>query len=321
MNRTESRGLFRIALVLLLVAGIRLQVCAQLEEVEISPDWVMKLSNYRNALLNDEVASLDELGGLLSKWDALGANKQEQIDFTYNVLKVRAVDGWSFRLIKKKALLHQPGIIADSFSEADLRIIEAHPDLLDMVFLGVLEWKYPFAIDREAAFFRALGAYEISGGERIGEIGSGTGVFSLMLKLLYPDITLHVNELDRDFVKYITLKFENGIGDLENSGVETIKGRRESTNLEGYELDKIILRNTLHHFGDQDEMLGSIKRSLKPGGELFVWESIVELDIDDNICKHALTREAIKGIFEDSAFELLGERDFEESVLFKLRRK
>ena len=62
-----------------------------------------------------------------------------------------------------------------------------------------------------------------------------------------------------------------------------VQGEITSTNLEGLDLDKIIIRQSFHHFSRKKEMLSSISKSLKPDGRLYVLEATK--DHPDNYCR------------------------------------
>lgn len=296
--------------------GIR----SQSTTTTIPENWMQSLVDFRTSVLLHNVSDLTELQVLLTKWDSLGVSKNDQIHFTFNVLMYRVVKNYSFKVIMKKAKKLGAKVIVDNFTEDDLRVIVENKDILDLIFEDVLRWKYPFAIDPETEIFKEILAYDIKKGEKIAEIGAGTGMFSLLLAMFLPDVELFVNELDKDFLEYTTKKFIAIFGsNLEENAVSMIKGGLISTHLEGIDLDKIIVRNTLHHFSKTDAMMHSIENSLKPDGMLFVKESIKELN--PNGCEKELTRDQIKKIFLKSNFELIEEIDFSYSVLFKLKKK
>lgn len=251
--------------------GIR----SQSTTTTIPENWMQSLVDFRTSVLLHNVSDLTELQVLLTKWDSLGVSKDDQIHFTYNVLMYRVVKNYSFKVIMKKAKKLGAKVIVDNFTEDDLRVIVENKDILDLIFEDVLRWKYPFAIDPETEIFKEILAYDIKKGEKIAEIGAGTGMFSLLLAMFLPDVELFVNELDKDFLEYTTKKFIAIFGsNLEENAVSMIKGGRRSTSLEGYDLDKIFLRNTLHHILYTEDMLLSIENSLKSDGMLLVKESI-----------------------------------------------
>lgn len=311
------RSSYLLAIFILLV-GCPLALVSQSDTTTISQDQLQKLAVYRDHLLTKDTAALEDLRLLLSRWNALGANEHEQIDFTFNVLIARVVQAWSYKLIKKKAKEHSPGIIAETFTEADLQVIARNADVLDLLLLGVLKWEYPFMLDTEADLLQEIATYDLVEGERLGDIGAGQGVLCVLLKILHPGAEIYINELDRDFIAYINAKLERSDEEALTFGIKTVKGGRRTTELEGADLDVIIVRNTLHHFKYPQEMLASIQASLRPGGRLLVYESVPELDQDGDLCSAAISRTEILQLLSNSGFQLAAEWEISEGVLLQL---
>ncbi len=303
---------------LLLLIGFSSSLKSQSDTIIIPQDWLQKLAAHRDYHLTKDVDAIEELRLLFSHWDSLGASKYKQIDFTFNVLIARAVEGWSYKFIKKKAKEYSPGIISDTFTEDDLRVIENNADVLDLLLLGILKWEYPFVLDPDAEFLQELNTYNLTAGEKIADIGAGRGVLCIVLKILNPETEIYINELNRDFIEYVNAKLSRTDEAALQFGVEAVKGGRRSTELEGFELDKIIVRNTLHHFKAPEEMLESIKASLKIGGQLFVYESVPELDTDGDVCSVAISRDEVLELLSSSGFQLEAEWKFGEGVLLQL---
>lgn len=301
-----------------LLFGLQVALYAQSDSITISEAWLSKLTMYRDQVLSQDSAAVEELRLLLGKWNGIGASEQEQFDFAFNVFIARTIQGWSYKLIKKKAEEYTPGVITDMFTEVELQVIERNADVFDLLFLGVLKWEYPFALKLDAEILRELSVYELTAGERIGEIGAGTGMLSMTLRLLEPGAAFYVNELDRDFIDYMQAKLQRNEEEALTDGLELIKGSRRSTEMEGFDLDKIIVRNTLHHFKQPEEMLASIKQSLSAEGVLFVWESIRELDHDGDGCTLAMSRSEVTEVLFRAGFTLEVAWEFEEGILLKL---
>lgn len=284
-------------------------------------EWIGKVTSYRDFLLRKNPEALIELRTMLTKWDTLGTGYEEKIEFSSSVLKVRA-EGYSYKAIRRMANRSIPeSILAKTFIEEDVITIEKNSELLNLIFLGVLEPTYPFKIDPKTNFFIELLYYQIKPNIKIGEIGAGIGMFSFMVKLLYGDVELYINEVDKDYVKYTSnkIKLSNEVLNIEK--LYTIQGRKKSTQLEGKDLDIVIVRNSFHHFSNKEKMLESIKQSMKPGAHLFLKEAVKELDQDQQICKLAMTKVDIVRWLTEFGFEIVDEVDYFENVIIKAQLK
>lgn len=91
---------------------------------------------------------------------------------------------------------------------------------------------------------------------------------------------------------------------FEVSQVHLVKGQKKSTGLEGQQLDKIIIRDSFHHFKKKSKMLASIKKSLKDTGELFVVESVIIQNNGGKNCPMAMHASDIIKTIESGGFKL-----------------
>ncbi|MFK7807090.1 MAG: class I SAM-dependent methyltransferase [Saprospiraceae bacterium] len=250
-------------------------------------NWIIKLTDYRSYLLRKNPKATMELKVRLDKWNETGASKKEQQDFALNVVKVSVVNQQSMKRISKEVEKYIPNSkILPTFCEADYTILNENSELLNLVFLGVLNDRYPFSINSKTSFFTEFNAYDISPTDRIGEIGAGTGTFSLMLNKLEPKAEIFVNELWISFLEYVEMVAEEQAAFYDLSKMKLVKGRVKSTKMEGFGLDKIIIRNTFHHFTKPEKMLSSIKQSLNENGVLYILETMDFLTtVDTEILK------------------------------------
>lgn len=127
--------------------------------------------------------------------------------------------------------------------------------------------------------------YNPEPGEKIGEIGGGSGQFALFMASQTNHTTIYFNERDPIALQNAKFGFQQISNTLASRDValKPILGTSQSTGMEGLELDKIILRNTFHHFDYPEIMLASIRSSLSPTGRLFLLERFDE-DCDTGCC-------------------------------------
>jgi ubiquinone/menaquinone biosynthesis C-methylase UbiE len=106
-------------------------------------------------------------------------------------------------------------------------------------------------------------------GERLLEIGVGTGYYSLDLaEWVAPAGTLELFDLQQEFLDHVLGKAgERGLANL-------VPTRGDATNLpyEDASVDAVVLTAVLGEIPDGDAALREIRRVLKPGGRLVVGE-------------------------------------------------
>jgi ubiquinone/menaquinone biosynthesis C-methylase UbiE len=106
-------------------------------------------------------------------------------------------------------------------------------------------------------------------GERLLEIGPGTGYYSLDLaEWVGPDGTLELFDLQREFLDHV-LRAAAGRG-LEN--LEATQGDATDLPFEDASVDAVVLTAVLGEIPDSTTALHEIRRVLKPGGRLVVGE-------------------------------------------------
>lgn len=136
--------------------------------------------------------------------------------------------------------------------------------------LNVDEWLDRFEVEsREVygsrdAVLRACG---IKPGERIADVGAGTGFYSrLFAKQTGLDGWVFSVDIAPKFLQHIaTRATADGIVNLT-----PVLGTDVSTRLPTESVDLVFICDTYHHFEKPSDTLASIYRALKPGGRLVV---------------------------------------------------
>ena len=129
-----------------------------------------------------------------------------------------------------------------------------------------------FEIDVESKSIQSeLDWYDVQPNEKIGEIGAGDLHFAASLNRDVSGVEYYINEVDFDKLQAINYLLTYHPF-LQKGSIFPVLGSSSSTGLEGVNLDKIIIRNAMHHFDQPLKMLASIDKSLKGGGTLFVKE-------------------------------------------------
>lgn len=134
--------------------------------------------------------------------------------------------------------------------------------------LDVDEWLEKFEVEsREVYGAReaVLKACDIQPGERIADVGAGTGFYSrLFAKKAGWDGWVYSVDIAPKFLQHIaTRATADGIENLT-----TVLGTDVSVRLPPESVDLVFICDTYHHFESPQESLSSILRALKPGGRL-----------------------------------------------------
>ncbi|MFM1872434.1 MAG: hypothetical protein RL398_1856 [Planctomycetota bacterium] len=112
-----------------------------------------------------------------------------------------------------------------------------------------------------------LTAFGARRGERVLDLGAGTGAFAVVLaRTVGADGTVHALDLAPPFVLALAeLARREGLPQLR-AGACTPTG----TGLPTDSLDRALVCDTYHHLEYPQAMLADLRRVLRPGGELFV---------------------------------------------------
>lgn len=137
---------------------------------------------------------------------------------------------------------------------------------------NVDQWVAEFeSVDRDIAVNRKeiLGALRISSGQRVADIGCGTGLFVKALsEAVGTDGSVFAVDVSPRFVDYVDQK----ITETELTNVTAVRCSQTDLLLNRNRLDRVLLCESYHCFEEPIEMLASIYRTLTPGGEVLLIE-------------------------------------------------
>lgn len=285
----------------------------------IELEWRKTFNRYKKQLLSDEKRS-QRLFKIFSKWNKFELQKTDFLKVTHQILWLSEINYTSFKELKKKLLESNPNSdIFNHLTREDIKAIQANTELLDMIRLGLFHsLDFPFITNCESEIIMELKSYKLDSIKTLGEIGNGNGNFSLLLHLVNPEIKLYLNELEKPYLKYQKRKVNRNPMKFNRKKFNFIKGEENSTNLEGKELDVIVIRDSFHHFSKKYEMIESIRKSLRKNGKLFIIESIPELDLNNNTCKHAISKKELVNILTSKDLQILNETIIGEKLLIEL---
>jgi predicted methyltransferase len=116
---------------------------------------------------------------------------------------------------------------------------------------------------------KALELIGITPGMVVADVGAGTGYMTIRLaRLVGPTGKVYANDLQRPMLQIIQDKARAE----QLSNVEVVQGTEDDARLPESAVDLALLVDVYHEFRHPQEMLRSIRRSLKPGGQLVLVE-------------------------------------------------
>ena len=167
------------------------------------------------------------------------------------------------------------------------------------------EWLDREERGREERPDKAVAALGLKPGMHVGDVGAGTGFYSLRIaQKVAPGGKVFANDLQLEMLQRIAGKARA----QSISNVEEIQGTTTDCKLPPGDLDLVILVDVYHEFSEPQQMLRSIRRSLKSGGQIVLLEFRGE---DENVPirpEHKMTLAQVKTEVTPEGFR------FEKSV-------
>ncbi len=192
--------------------------------------------------------------------------------------------------------------------------------------LNVDEWVERFEIEsREiyAARKKVLQALQLTLGQRIADVGAGTGFFSRLFAAAVGDEGwVYAIDISPRFVQHVTA--ENTKAHIGN--VTSVLAASDSICLPPHAVDVVFVCDTYHHFEDPAATLQSIHRALRPGGQLFVIDfERIPGQSREWILGHVRADKAVfRGEIEEAGFAFVGQiemPEFTENYLLHFRKR
>jgi len=116
---------------------------------------------------------------------------------------------------------------------------------------------------------RALELIGITPGMVVADVGAGTGYMTIRLaRRVGPAGRVYANDLQPEMLRIVRDKARQ----QQLSNVEIVQGTQEDAKLPDHAIDLALLVDVYHEFRRPQEMLRSIRRSLKPRGQLVLVE-------------------------------------------------
>lgn len=131
--------------------------------------------------------------------------------------------------------------------------------------------------EADSSFEGEIRQYRLKHGDMIADIGTGSAYFERALAKYADNITVYSNEINAGMVAKLQTKLALlDLYDNKNITYAAVLGDARSAHLPKGKFDKIIIRNTFHHFSYPDEMLQDLKTNLKKGGKLYIVDIMMD---------------------------------------------
>jgi ubiquinone/menaquinone biosynthesis C-methylase UbiE len=173
-----------------------------------------------------------------------------------------------------------------------------------MAYIGSLEDPKRDAYQKPQ---EVLAALNLSPGEVIADIGAGSGYFTFSLARHVSERgTIYAVDVSPDMILHINRR----IRDLKVSNVVSILADPDDPLLPAASVNRFFFCDSWHHIENQTKYLSSMKRLLKPGGEIVVIDfHKKELPVGPPL-QMRIAREDLITQMEENGFRLAKEHTF-----------
>jgi SAM-dependent methyltransferase len=280
---------------------------SQFDSVSFNQKIIIAHTELRDEIFSEPI-KLAKFRALQQKWEENGIDTLVQKKFVGFIFYYSKIREFSYEIALTKFKSYPKYIkILLHFTKDDFQTVLENYRLAEYITEYIVKYKYPYELINFKNFQEEHFFYQLKDSLRIAEIGAGSGTFSYLLSKIHVGMTLYVNELDKGYVNYI--KQINKSNKQNSSNVITaFQGTYYSIGLNELNLDKVIIRNSFHHFKKPRKMLRSIKLALKPKGELYLYELVPPMDKEDWRCKEVMKTEKIIKKCKKSGFILVEEK-------------
>jgi ubiquinone/menaquinone biosynthesis C-methylase UbiE len=149
------------------------------------------------------------------------------------------------------------------------------------------EWVERFEGESREAFahrHKIAAALDLKPGQGVADIGAGTGLYvPFLAERVGKSGKVYAVDISKPFVEHITKKAkEAGL-----SQVATVLGTERSIELPANSIDMVFTSDAYHHFIHYQDMLASMRKALRPGGQLVVVDYDIEAaGLDPYVVEH-----------------------------------
>mgnify|MGYP001167986925 FL=1 len=131
-----------------------------------------------------------------------------------------------------------------------------------------IRWLERSSREKEENVSKLIENMKIKATDTIADIGAGSGYHSFRMAKLVPEGLVYAVDIQSEML----MQIEKAKESRKIKNVETIIGREKSIQLSKNSVNKILMVDVYHEFNYPMEMIESIKKALKPNGQLFLIE-------------------------------------------------
>lgn len=278
------------------------------------------IAAYRAHLLSRHAQHRHALAAVKHKLDSVGISNEVFMNLTVGIdmlIVLRESGDVSAERLKQVILKNK--IFGSQLDSSDIEVLVANADLFGLMGLRVLESTYPYKVDRGMKLHEELKFYHLEDGLRIADIGTGNGEFCVVLGFVYENLDIACNEIDSYALKIIERKRAALQSTIKGNVIHVVEGTKTSVNLPAASFDRIIIRNTFHHFARPLRMLESIAQAMADDGMLLINEPVY-VSRKQNSCKKTMKEKPILRLLSRAGFVLDERLVLPGDVLYRFTR-
>lgn len=255
-----------------------------------------------------------EIQALLDRWKSLEANDPIRNYLTANIvygIQMYNVDLKRIKKLTRKQLKKRDleSALTEGLTQNDIDVIKENQELFSFMHMDYIESKFPFKVSLDLPYRDEVNFVDIQPEETVADIGSGSGDHILLLALFYPQNDFILTEVNYAITRFLEIKLKEN-EDLffrQDRNIEVVRGEKDDVNL-GKRVDKIIIRNTFHHFSKKEKMLNSIANSLNDGGSVIFIEPIESPKRYMGYCSKRIPYDEVMAYIKASPLEIVEEK-------------
>jgi arsenite methyltransferase len=166
---------------------------------------------------------------------------------------------------------------------------------------------------------RVIAALGLEPGDRVADLGSGSGYFTLHLsKAVGPEGRVFAVDVDEEMNEYLTQR----VAQAGATNVEVVRGRFDDPLLPDGGIDLVLTVDTYHHIDDRPAYFRKLQRDLAPGGRVAVIDYDGRKGWFVRWMGHSTPRDELLREMDEAGYEVAEEHDFidrQSFVVFRAR--